>query len=320
MLDLVGPAVFWLAAAVKLRRIAEPGQRPLALALVALAIGLTLDIPSAYVAFDRAVGVPNLANLVEHSFALLGVFLVLTFLEQVTGRPTWTWGRSLAIAAVLVAVCVLFFLASRRPEAFDFTRTFDDLALIKAYWIVTIGYFGLCLAALLRLAVGHARQAGRREVRVGFAAVGVGVVVGVAYSALKIAELLITGDTRLLELLDGIALALGATLIGGGFLYPLAAGSVGDFRRKARARHLLVRLRPAWREAIARRPGVVLGHAPSLGADLIGRDPSFRLYRRLIEIQDSALESGDVLAPSVNDLLHDAASVSRVHVVRPASS
>ena len=170
MLDLIAPLIFWLAAAFKARRIAEPGQRPLALALFALAIGLTLDVPSVYVAFDRAVGVPNLANLVEHSFALLGVFLVLTFLEQVTGRPTWTWGRLLAIAGVLVAFCVLFFLGSPRPEASDFTRTFDNLALIKAYWIVTIGYFGLCLAALLRLAVGHARGSSRREVRAGFAA------------------------------------------------------------------------------------------------------------------------------------------------------
>lgn len=320
MLDVLGPAVFWLAAAFKARRVADPGQRPVTLALLSFAVALTLDVGPVYLAVDRLIGYPNLTNLLEHAFGLLGVFFLLTFLEQVSGRPTWTRLRTAAVVAVLVVSAVLFFAASPRPEAAEFTRTFGDLALVKAYWMVTIAYFGLCLAALLRLALGHARRAHRREVRVGFTAVGAGVIVGVVYSLLKLAELHFDGNTNNLELLDNVALVAGGTLIGVGFLYPVAVSSVDEFRRTARARLLLVRLRPAWREAIASRPGVVLGRAPSLGADLVGRDPSFRLYRRLIEVQDAALEAGEVLAPSVKALLQDAAMASRANVARTVPS
>lgn len=319
MLDLVGPAVFWLATAFKARRIADSDQRPVTLALLCFALALTLDVGPVYLAVDRLIGYPNLTNLLEHAFGLLGVFFLLTFLEQVSGRPTWTRLRTAAVVAVLAASAALFFAASPRPEAAAFTRTFGSVPLVKAYWMVTIAYFGLCLAALLRLALGHARRAHRREVRVGFTAVGAGVVVGVVYSLLKLGELFFENNTDALELLDNVALVAGGSLIGGGFLYPVVVSSLNDFRRNVRARHLLVRLRPAWREAVARRPGVVLGHAPSLGADLVGRDPSFRLYRRLIEVQDSALESGEVLAPSVNAALLDAAAASRVHVARTTS-
>ena len=314
MLSLIGPFVFCLAAGLKLRRIADPEQRPLALALLALAAALTLDVPQVYAALDRAVEVPNVANLAEHALALIGVFLLLTFLGQVSGQARWTWGRSLALVVALTTITVLFSLAAPQPEASDFTRAFEHLAPIKAYWIVTIAYFGLCLAALLRLAIGHARQSARREVRVGFAAVGAGVVVGVAYSALKIVELLITGDAPALELVDNVALVTGAVLIGGGFVYPLAISSVEALRHHVRARLLLVQLRPAWRTAVARRPGVVLGRQPHLADDLVGRHVMFRLYRRLIEIQDAALESGEELPPSIATLLGDAASVSRAHV------
>ena len=61
------PTLFWVGSLLRIpaaRRSAP--QRTLCLSLAAFAAALTLNLPAVYLAFDRAAGVPNLADLNKH--------------------------------------------------------------------------------------------------------------------------------------------------------------------------------------------------------------------------------------------------------------
>src|SRR5579875_1211603 len=144
---LVVAVLFWAAGLARAPAAARNAERrPLCVALLAFAVALTADVPAVYVRVDGWVGVPNVADLVEHVFGMVGVFaLLLTLSGLVDSDDRSRWARArVAVLAVAVGASVGLFLAARLPvEATHFTDRYGHLPLIAAYWSITLAYFGV---------------------------------------------------------------------------------------------------------------------------------------------------------------------------------
>ncbi|NHN55840.1 hypothetical protein G9U51_08635 [Calidifontibacter sp. DB0510] len=301
----VVPVVFWAGGLARAPSAVHARERrPLCAALLAFAVALTADVPAVYVRVDGWLGIANVADLVEHVFGMVGVFALLVTLNYLGtpsgahARQTWTawgWTRLAVLAAAVGASVVLFFAARLPVETAHFTEEYGHLPVIAAYWSITLAYFGVALIELAQMVATRSARATRATLRIGLRIVGVGVALGVVYSAIKIVELVLDEDgragtvRRAADRLDPIVLVTGAVVIGVGLLLPAADTTWRHLAAGLRDRATLLRLRPLWRDLTRAMPEVVLGGRPSLWADLCGRDPSFRLYRRAIEIRDVAL-------------------------------
>lgn len=296
---VVVAGLFWaggLARAPSALRVKQ--RRPLCMALLAFAVALTADVPAVYARIDGVLGRPNVADLVEHVSGMVGVFALLATLRGLVlggERARWAWVRVAVLVAAVGASAGLF-LAARLPvEVVHFTARYGHLPVIAAYWSITLAYFGVALVELAKLVVTRSAQARRRTLRVGLRLVGAGVVVGVVYSVMKIVELVVDEESgtgsirRVTDRLDPIVLVTGAIVIGMGLLLPAAESAWHEIGGAVRDRMALVRLRRLWLDLTEAMPEVVLGERPSLWRDVWGRDASFRLYRRVIEIRDVAL-------------------------------
>lgn len=314
LLTPVVPVVFWAGGLTRApSAIHARERRPLCAALLAFAVALTVNVPAVYVRVDGWLGIPNVADLVEHVFGMVGVFAVLVTLSNLGTHArrrwtTWGWARLAVLAAAVGTSVVLFFTARLPVETAHFTDEYGHLPVIVAYWSITLAYFGVALIELAHMVATRSVHAARPALRIGLRIVGVGVILGVVYSAIKIVELAVDEDSqagvvqRAADRLDPIVLVTGAIVIGLGLLLPAADTTLHHIGAGLRNRAALLRLRPLWRDLTDAMPEVVLGRRPSLWADLCSRDCSFRLYRRVIEIRDVALaaqvgEAVPALAP-----------------------
>jgi len=307
------PTLFWAGSLLRLpaaRRSAP--QRTLCLSLAAFAAALTLNLPAVYVAFDRAVGVPNLADLGEHLCGVWGVAGILRLARQVTATALVGRARhELTVPGLAtVALTVLFILAPTPIEAPSFTTAYGHLPEITAYWMVTIAYFGITLAALARLSIRYARRARRLSLRIGLQVLGAGVALGVAYSLSKLAELVAAqlpqaGAAQHVAATAGhILLGAGALTMSVGLLIPTLGPRLGAVERAARSYVVLRRLRPLWERLWRANPDILLDPPPARWRDLLAfRQLESRLYRRVIEIEDGLL----AVRPYVTDDIADEA-------------
>jgi Family of unknown function (DUF6545) len=303
------PAVFWIGSLLRIRaaRRSVP-QRTLCFAVAMFAVALTLDVPAVYVAFDRLLGVPNLADLGEHICGVWGVAAILRLAQQIlvskepatataTARASRVSYEVAAAGLATVALTVLFVLAPLPVEAASFTNAYGHLPEIAAYWMVTIAYFGFALAALGRLSLRYAGRAGRRSLRIGLRVLGGGVAFGVAYTLAKLAELaaaqLHADAARHVAVTTGhLLLWVGGLTMGAALLIP-AFGRLRAVQRAASAYIALQRLRPLWTTLWGADPDILKQprrpRAPLLRDLLSFWQPGRRLYDRVIDINDGLM-------------------------------
>lgn len=220
------------------------------------------------------------------------------------------------LLGVLATLTTLFIVAHGGAEAPDFTAAYGRVSAVRWYWVVTVAYFAGCLVQLAKLTVLYARFSRRRQVRHGFTAVAAGVIIGGVYSILKMIEVFLGTLSGIVDQLDHVALTAGAICIGAGLLYPVAAASGSRTLLSLRARFLLLRLRTVWRRTVKVCPDVVLGRPPTFYQDALGRDPHFRLYRRVVETRDGLFQRHLKVDRETSDRLDLATSVSRRTRVR----
>jgi len=318
---IVAAGVFFVGG---FARILVRSADKLAIALFAFGITALANVPAIHIRLDKATGVTELADCIEH-LGLLGTFFFVAALRDVglpgvTGlrskppgsprrirRPGLYWGVAAAAAVATVAL----WAASDLPrEAPDFTAAYGDQWSVAGYWAVGIGVVGWGLVELARTTVRVARYSNRAEVRVGLRVATVGVVIMLAYSATKIVQLAArplgwkdtVGATA-----DAVGDALmgpGMILIGVGLLAPAIGRGVRTVAA-ARAAWPVRELMPLWGALTAPVAHVSLGVAP---ADLVADDPRLAVTRVTTEIHDAILALRHYVA---DDLVSVAEGVGR---------
>lgn len=311
--------------------LSRPKRRTSALMLLCFGLALLLTLDGPYLAFDGALGVSNLAELVSHLAGLTGIGVMTYLLLDVDDRSRTARHREVTALSVMLTATTGLFVASDVPrEAPAFAATYGAQTSVLAFWALSATYALVCLVRLARTVSRSTAFGTRRDVVHGMrvSAVGGGLF-GTAYIALKAVEIgYLRADRRLpsMHIWQQAALAPGMACLALGLGLPLAGRMVADGRQQLRVRHGLVRLRAMRHDLVGR--GLIADGGPTLSSggsvisDLIGARADARLLRRVIEIRDALLLDGFPLsaAPDVGhprrglDLLDEA---DRLAALRP---
>ena len=277
-------------------------QRVLWLALVALAMTATLEVPVIEAAVDRLTpSEPNLVYLIKH-LLVVGVAaaahevlreVVLDPAEAGRGRPA-RWGAAAIVVAVL---SVLFFVAPVEVDVLtaSFTERFGREPAMLGFFAVFLLWLSVALVATIRLTFRYARQASRGPLRTAIQMVGWSASACLGYAVLKggylaVAAAIDEPSDTVTGVYARVTLALlvsSMVLIVTGCSWPrLARHPAVQRLRRQRQLH---RLRPLWEMLVDADPSIALGPVPAATgvARLGGTEVS--VYRRVIEIRDGVL-------------------------------
>ncbi|MEV4515235.1 MAB_1171c family putative transporter [Dactylosporangium sp. NPDC049525] len=323
VLEIVVLVAFW---AFTIWRFATPQtERGKAVRLVVLLATLSFTFNRREISYatdtvlhvaDISVPLKNLATLA----ASAGLVHIVGLLS--TDPARWAWLRRAAYALLSVtsvAMCVLFLLAPRRPERYDFVYEHAGEPVVTAYAVLTqLGLtVGLICALVLFRPTGRSVAPG--PLRTGMWLLSAGAVVGLLFMTNRVVYQIshaagsVALDTTAAQNVSRALLATMLLLFAAGGALP----ALGGLRRWTSRYVALQRLRPLWLELSTAAPEVVLGDPPGrLGELLTLRSVELRLYRRVIEIRDAQW----LLAARAGDGEDDAAALRAAVTARRHSA
>ncbi len=320
LVDLLPASLAWVAALYKLaglrRRPGDTGLRFVCLTLTLVAVALTAGLPPVYRRIDHLLGIPNIAQLIKGSLALIGGWSVQRYFIHLAGddaeaekagiRSNWV------LAGTLGLLCLLFALAPVDvTEPVDFTTHYARKPYVLEYEIVILAYMGLIMYSIAersRVYANLVRHKPATYLGMWFTAAGgatsiLYVLQSGSYSVARRYGLAypLPNPELLSDLLKAVLLAfllLGATLPAWGTRMgiPRIPRWVEQYR-DCRA------LYPLWADICRAMPDLALvGPHSSLVDALDARDIRFRLRRRVVEICDGYLVLQPFIDPGVLDL------------------
>jgi hypothetical protein len=293
----------WAALLYKLRDLLrEPASRPLRLLcsiLACLPLTAILGSRTAYVAFDRRVGTPNLGELVLNvsgmCFVIAAQRLTLRWAyptEQARRRRNW-WPSLYVLA--LCAQLVLFILAPVDEESTQFVVRYADTAYARESILIVDICLLVTLADIARLCWRYASVAGRRFLRIGLRCTAIGAISGIGYFSVEVVYVIartvhvtLFPDDLMRSLYSSIGFAaavsitIGLTIPAWG---PRLAAATAWLRRYLVYR----RLHPLWLALYHASPHIALDVPTRLKDPLWLSDLDYRLVRRVVEIRDGRL-------------------------------
>ena len=300
VLAVVPAGLLWASVAWRLVRPSEESTgRTLTLALAALALTATLEVPR----IEEAAGAltpqePNLPYLVKHLLVVGVALAAWQILRDVNLSPSEARdgvGRRVALGLLVAAVLAALFLAAPVEEAAigGFTPRYDDEPLIVAFWLIFLVWLSAALLHTMRLSWRTGSRARTTSTGTGILLIGAGAAVCLAYVVYKAAYTITRGSGIESGLLVGpyaevtrALIVVAMLLLLAGCMWPTITGSRYG-RRLATYRHLR-RLRPLWRDVVEATPEVALPESLH-GTRRTGSDLEVKLYRRVIEIRDGLL-------------------------------
>jgi hypothetical protein len=307
---LIAGAIAFLALYFKARQLWQdprnPALRAICGVLAGLGVAVTIGWEPLYIAFDEAVGVPNLARYLEHGSALVAaaslqtLFLYLGDPERAPRRVKLRW---ISLAVALTVMGFAFFAGDFDIEATrDFATRYATTPQLSHYMLGFLSYVALTMTDLLRMSARYGSQLPRSLLRFGTRLLLAGSLVGLTYVVHKTAFILTALAGESLPWHEGYAsqimLLVGIALVAGGLVVP-AVGSYAVDAYHWRHRYRLYRdLAPLW-EGIHSIVRDVALHPPRRRPGV--RLMSVALYRRVIEIRDGLRQLAAYRDPAIAD-------------------
>ncbi len=319
LVDLLPASLAWVAALYKLaglrRRPGDTGLRFVCLTLTLVAVALTAGLPPVYRRIDHLLGIPNIAQLIKGSLALIGGWSVQRYFIHLAGnddevvragiRSNW------ALAGALGLLCLLFILAPVDvTEPVDFTTHYARQPYVLEYEIVILAYMGLIMYSIAKRSRVYANMVRHKPATylgMWFAAAGgmtsmLYVVQSGSYSVARRYGLAypLPNPELISDLLKAVLIGLllvGATLPAWG----TRIGIPRTFKWVEQYRDCRA-LYPLWADICRAMPELALVRPnPSLVDVLDPRNIRFRLRRRVVEIRDGYLALQPFINPDVLD-------------------
>jgi hypothetical protein len=302
----------------------SPGQGLLFILLLTLAItcfALSDKIQyledQLYQDFGRVLA--NITTMIA-AFAILALLLTLG-LPTEQARPRIR-RRFLALVVCVAGMIIGFAAASPLPETYgDFGGLYAIHPGLLVYIGLFIAYFGVALVELLVRACRYASLAKHRpSLRAGLLLMAIGAVLGLVYLGEK-AWYVVTEATHLPppfasssqacsllappECVFSITLPVGAVVLAAaGATFPVWGSALTAPFRYYTSHRTFRALEPLWQRMRAAFPQIALPNDSS-GSRW---DLAFRLYRRVIEIDDGRLLLRPYMSPAVTSSAKEAAT------------
>jgi hypothetical protein len=309
MIDILPAVLLWLVTAWRTPAAwRDSGKRVLWSAFLALAVAITLRVPSIAAAMDAALAVNNLSSLGKHLGCILAAHAVLTFVHNMVQEQTSGMKPSrlhfVVPATAAASIMVLFFATPQPHEAVDLLTEYATDWHIAAYGGVWMAYLGVALFGASRLCWHWGRQPGTGLLGRGLRLTGVGTTIGIVYAIdrVTVVALRYLGQSPISEAtsetISGLLLFTSLLFIVIGSTLP-AAGRLRPWSREYRD---LLHLYPLWLSLTETVPSVRLDPPRRRTAEVLHpRHVHDQLYRRTIEIRDAALTLSDHASSSLRD-------------------
>lgn len=292
MFSALALAALWLVVLWRIPTLRQdPWKRAPWIALAALAVALTTDLPTAARVIDHGSGIADLSTLLEHLSGVVASAAVLDWVSAL-GSPRRQPGfRSHHVAAaVAMAAMTGLFVVMPRPETADFTSTVTG-GTAAAYLLVFYAYLGTAMSVAAILFWRVSRHVPPGTLRWGLWLLGAGTTIGACYAAyqalylaLRIPGVISPADAVAVIRAGSDAEDLAILLILAGLSVP----AFGVAWQDARDLMALRALRDMWRVLVNAAPEVTAGPW-TRGLTGVVRYPHVRLIRRTAEIRDATL-------------------------------
>lgn len=300
---VLAAAVLWLVVATRARTFTRNAtQRLLWAALVALAVGMTLEISVVAASVARFPGTPtNALHLVKHVLVIVAAGLVVEVARNLALPPRDARrGRVRRAVGQLVVVILLVELFAAAPvhdsELEGLTTAAGGEPALLAYWAVYVLALGSAEVRIAVVAWSSVRTFPAGTLRNAMGVMGLGASVGLLYCFNKVAFLVsatITHgswpDAEVAEQIQSVLLAATVVVMAAGLLWPVVAE--WPLVRRLAALRTYRQLNLLWRSYYEAEPSIALDGAAAMSPMAAGglRDIELRLYRRVIEIRDGML-------------------------------
>ncbi|WP_372410177.1 MAB_1171c family putative transporter [Streptomyces luteireticuli] len=288
----------------------DPALLALLVAFSCKGVSFTLSTPLVARKVDIALGVDDLGALGIHLFG--GVASSAAFLIAIV---YWVYPREearrralvrlLAAAAVAVVMVGLWAAAKQggQQRSAHYLLQNAHRPAVAAYLLLYVSAFGSGMIEIIRLCLRYGRVAGRQSLRRGLHATAIGASACLVYCLNRLLSLITVQcglDPLEWELLTPVANGTGIFFLVAGLTMPSWGPRVSDVRRMARNFVTYQRLHPLWHALFTATPGIALNPRPANRlARLLPGDIDFRLYRRVIEIQDGLLALRPYMDPDI---------------------
>ncbi|UQA96918.1 MAB_1171c family putative transporter [Streptomyces halobius] len=288
----------------------DPAVRALLIAFLCKGISFTLSTPSVSRSVDARLGVADLGALGIHllggvasSAAFLAAIVYWVYPPEAARRHACV--RLLVAALCAVAMLTLWAAAGTgaQQRSAHYLLQNAHRPLVAGYLLLYVGAFGAGMIEIIRLCRRYGRVAGRQWLRRGLHSTAIGASACLVYVLNRLLSLIAVQcglDPLEWELLTPVANGTGIFFLVAGLTMPSWGPSVSELRRRVRNFVAYQRLHPLWSDLYAAAPDIALNprHAGRLARFLPG-DISYRLYRRVIEIQDGLLVLRPYMDPAV---------------------
>ncbi|NGO46208.1 MAB_1171c family putative transporter [Streptomyces ureilyticus] len=309
MIDTLPAVLLWLVTAWRTPAAwRDPSKRVLWTAFLALAVAMTLRLPTVAAPVDAALRINNLSSLGKHLGGIVAAHAVLTFVHNMAEEKASGLKSSrlhlLVPVGTAVIITALFFATAQPHEAVDLLTEYATDWRIAAYGGVWTGYLGAALFSASRLCWRWGRQPGTGLLGRGLRLIGIGTTVGIAYAVHRVVSVVlrflghspIPADTS--EAISGLLLFTALLFIVSGSTLPAA----GRFHRWCREYRDLLQLYPLWLSLTETVASVRLDPPRHRTSEILHlRHVRDRLYRRTIEIRDAVLALSDHAPGSLRD-------------------
>ena len=135
-------------------------RRYLWVAVLSLAVSVTLDYPSVYTQVGRSLGVANISNLLAYGSGMVASWCTLAFLhystsdrasDQAEGRLAVRRLRQRLLSVLLVMAAAFHFGPARHPNLQAFGRTRPEDVATLVYWLALLVWAVYALVGIIRL-------------------------------------------------------------------------------------------------------------------------------------------------------------------------
>ena len=204
---LLGTIVLWLAAisrvVASIRR-PDPARISMTIAAVCIAVAFTLIGSIAGVTFDNLVGLPNMAELVQHLFFAVATFATLRFLHllrlgAIPRRSNLLQGTVCALVC-LAMVGLFAAIPLEDHTASNFAVEYADSLAAVAYRGVFYSYLVYCLVGIIVICRRNLLQAAATQRRSGVSHESTATAVSLAAIAIGSAMAILASVAGLLTM------------------------------------------------------------------------------------------------------------------------
>lgn len=293
MVSLIISALMWAVVIVLVLFRRGKKERSVNNAAIAIACSMAMSVDELYVVVDGWFGARDLIHLASAIALMVGLFYLARGVARAGDLDRPALQVLLGPPALILACTVVsgaFFLVQRNPgTSTTFMLDYGDQVATAVYSGAQYVYLTLVLVALLNISIRQVR-ADNVSTRSVAGVLAVGSVFGIALSAdIVLMDITnVVGWDATLELAQApyglLQVATFALLCSG-----LAATPMVRWYRETRHRRgILAHLEaisPLWSRATSARPSI----ADELGGS--DESPARSLHRRLVEIQDAALDN-----------------------------